>query len=199
MQTALPTCLIGLFLLLVWGAWDLFGQRRQVVLAALASLVLLVCVFLTRRQVGYWADSQHLWNIPWRSQQITHWHSLSIQSRLPSERNLGKRPITTPARPCGSCRPMETPIMSRAKSTRAEVTGRRRRLPSARRLPCTRTGAIIGATPVSRLRHGGQGCSSVVPKLLLNKRTADGSLFRLYNEPRRHHPPALSSTAGAVP
>jgi tetratricopeptide (TPR) repeat protein len=54
--------LIGLFLLVVWAAHDFTKRwRYQVVcLAAAAVLVFSVCLVLTRRQIGYWKDSETL-------------------------------------------------------------------------------------------------------------------------------------------
>ena len=54
--------LIGLFLLLVWAAHDFTKRwRYQVVcLSSAAVLVVSVCLVLTRRQIGYWKDSETL-------------------------------------------------------------------------------------------------------------------------------------------
>lgn len=53
---------IGLFLLVVWTAHDFTKRwRYQVVcLSSAASLVVSVCLVLTRRQIGYWKDSETL-------------------------------------------------------------------------------------------------------------------------------------------
>ena len=55
--------LIGLFLLLAWGAHDLTRRWpfRQVVLSVAAAAVVLVCSALTLRQIGYWKDSNTLY------------------------------------------------------------------------------------------------------------------------------------------
>ncbi len=54
--------LIGVFIILAFGAVDpAAGQRRrQVALAASFGLALLACLLLTWRQVGYWRDSATL-------------------------------------------------------------------------------------------------------------------------------------------
>ena len=54
--------LIGLFLLVVWAAHDFTKRWRYqaVCLAAAAVLVFSVCLVLTRRQIGYWKDSETL-------------------------------------------------------------------------------------------------------------------------------------------
>jgi len=61
--TYLPS--IGLFLALAWGAVDLAGalfspQARQVLLAGTTALVLMTCAYLTRRQLGYWQNTETL-------------------------------------------------------------------------------------------------------------------------------------------
>lgn len=53
--------LIGIFLALVWGIGDLLGPRRKVLGGILLTGILAVCVGMTRKQVGYWADSLTLW------------------------------------------------------------------------------------------------------------------------------------------
>jgi tetratricopeptide (TPR) repeat protein len=52
--------LIGIFVAAAWGVADLAGGRRgrSVVLSAGAVLVLVACLLLTRRQIGYWRDSE---------------------------------------------------------------------------------------------------------------------------------------------
>jgi len=55
--------LIGLFLSLVWGGWELVNHSRQPVrvgaaVAVVAALVL--SIVLTRQQLGYWKDSETL-------------------------------------------------------------------------------------------------------------------------------------------
>jgi Flp pilus assembly protein TadD len=56
--------LIGLFLILVWAVADLAARRPSLraLPAALAALVLAVCVVLTWRQAATWRDSASLWN-----------------------------------------------------------------------------------------------------------------------------------------
>jgi tetratricopeptide (TPR) repeat protein len=51
--------LIGVFIILAFGAADLAAgqRRRQVALAVSGGLALLACLMLTWRQVGYWRDS----------------------------------------------------------------------------------------------------------------------------------------------
>lgn len=51
--------LIGIFIILAFGAADLAAgrRRRQVVLTASCGLALLACLVLTWRQVGYWQNS----------------------------------------------------------------------------------------------------------------------------------------------
>jgi len=54
--------LIGLFLLLVWGICDLTRRWRYqaISLSAAAILAVSLCLVLTRRQLGYWRDSETL-------------------------------------------------------------------------------------------------------------------------------------------
>jgi tetratricopeptide (TPR) repeat protein len=54
--------LIGVFALLVWGAYDLTRQWRfqPLILSALALAVTLPCIALTRRQIHYWKNSETL-------------------------------------------------------------------------------------------------------------------------------------------
>jgi protein O-mannosyl-transferase len=55
--------LIGIFIILAFGAADLAAgqrRRRQVALTASCVLALLACLILTWRQVGYWRDSATL-------------------------------------------------------------------------------------------------------------------------------------------
>jgi protein O-mannosyl-transferase len=53
---------IGLFILVVWGLSDLlsFWRPRQVVLAAAGTAALAGCLVCTRLQLGYWSDSEKL-------------------------------------------------------------------------------------------------------------------------------------------
>ena len=126
--------LIGLFVLLVWGACDLFGPRRKTVLAALAAAVLVACVFLTRSQVCYWANTRGALETYRGGHERQRAGAQFYHAALPcSRKEISSRPITTPARPCGSCRLWGSPIISRAKSISIEATGTRRRLPIARR------------------------------------------------------------------
>jgi tetratricopeptide (TPR) repeat protein len=54
--------LIGIFALLVWGAHDLTRRLRYqpLLLSALALVLALPCIALTRRQLGYWKDMETL-------------------------------------------------------------------------------------------------------------------------------------------
>jgi tetratricopeptide (TPR) repeat protein len=58
--TYLPS--LGLFIMAAWGAAEATARWRQrrLALAFLAVVVLLPCMVLTARQVGYWADSETL-------------------------------------------------------------------------------------------------------------------------------------------
>ena len=55
--------LIGLFIIIAWGAVDLLQRLpyQRVVLRALAVLVLAGCAVTSRRQVEHWRDSNALW------------------------------------------------------------------------------------------------------------------------------------------
>jgi tetratricopeptide (TPR) repeat protein len=55
--------LIGLFVLLAWGAEDLLGRRRLARLAAVPTVAALLaaCLVLTWRQLPYWRNSTVLW------------------------------------------------------------------------------------------------------------------------------------------
>jgi tetratricopeptide (TPR) repeat protein len=54
---------IGLLLMLVWGVSELIRRvpKPQVILAPLATAVLVACTLLSMRQVGMWHDSVTLW------------------------------------------------------------------------------------------------------------------------------------------
>jgi Flp pilus assembly protein TadD len=58
--TYLPS--LGLFIMAAWGAAEAAARwrHRRLLLAFLAVVVLLPCMVLTARQVGYWADSETL-------------------------------------------------------------------------------------------------------------------------------------------
>ena len=52
--------LVGLFIAVVWGVCEIFGEDRRWLAGsvwALFVLVMIFCLFCTRRQVGYWKDS----------------------------------------------------------------------------------------------------------------------------------------------
>jgi protein O-mannosyl-transferase len=55
--------LIGLFLIAVWGAWDLLARWpvRRVILPVAASVVIACYAVMARAQVGCWANSEALW------------------------------------------------------------------------------------------------------------------------------------------
>jgi tetratricopeptide (TPR) repeat protein len=55
--------LIGLFLMVTWGASDLLSRRRygRVVLPAAAVIIIGACAITARAQVGYWRNSLALW------------------------------------------------------------------------------------------------------------------------------------------
>ena len=54
---------LGLLLVLVWGARDLAAQwrGRAVVSTVLATAAAVLCVAMTRRQIGYWQDDETVW------------------------------------------------------------------------------------------------------------------------------------------
>ena len=54
--------LIGLFIALTWGAWEIFGGRIQYkfIWATVACGILAACFRLTMKQAGYWRDSETL-------------------------------------------------------------------------------------------------------------------------------------------
>jgi Flp pilus assembly protein TadD len=55
--------LIGIFIIVAWGAWDLLERvpYRRIVLPAVAGLVVLICAVMARGQVRYWKDNVTLW------------------------------------------------------------------------------------------------------------------------------------------
>lgn len=55
---------IGLFLAVIWEvqSWTARSNAARIVGAIVMACVLIVCGFLTNRQVGYWKDSEALWN-----------------------------------------------------------------------------------------------------------------------------------------
>jgi Flp pilus assembly protein TadD len=73
--------LIGIFVVVTWGACELAGNRRlaRLVLPTAAVAVLALCLVLTRRQVGYWRDSETLFR-----------HALAVtQDNEVAHNNLG--------------------------------------------------------------------------------------------------------------
>jgi tetratricopeptide (TPR) repeat protein len=68
--TYLP--LIGLFVVVSWGAWDLFERvpHREIVLGGAAVLAIGLCVAKTRVEAAYWRDSRSLFE-----------HALAVTSR----------------------------------------------------------------------------------------------------------------------
>jgi protein O-mannosyl-transferase len=78
--TYLP--LIGLFIVVAWGAADLAARRFRpaVWLVPLTAVMLGACIILSRAQVGYWHDSVALWS-----------HALDATgSNFVAENNLGR-------------------------------------------------------------------------------------------------------------
>jgi Tfp pilus assembly protein PilF len=73
--------LIGIFVMLAWGAADV-ADSRQIGLSARmipAACVLLVLVFVTHRQLGYWSNNYELWT-----------HALAVTDRnFIAQNNLG--------------------------------------------------------------------------------------------------------------
>ena len=55
--------LIGLFIIIVWGVYDLLGQwtLRRIVLPVTGALALASCAIIARAQVQYWKNSSALW------------------------------------------------------------------------------------------------------------------------------------------
>ncbi len=51
--------LVGIFIMVAWGAWELAGPRRvpRAVATAVAAAAILACTLLTWKQVGYWCDT----------------------------------------------------------------------------------------------------------------------------------------------
>jgi tetratricopeptide (TPR) repeat protein len=73
--------LIGIFLMLSWGAADLATAWRvpRVAVVAAAAAVLVACVALTWIQIGYWKSDQDLWE-----------HALAVtEKNYPAHNNLG--------------------------------------------------------------------------------------------------------------
>ena len=64
--------LIGLFVVVSWGAWDLFERvpHREIVLGGAAVLAIGLCVAKTRVEAAYWRDSRSLFE-----------HALAVTSR----------------------------------------------------------------------------------------------------------------------
>jgi tetratricopeptide (TPR) repeat protein len=79
--------LLGLFLALVWGACDVADRwrYRDFALSAIAVTAMLLCVALTRQQIGYWKDTESLFG-----------HALAVtENNAEAHYNLG---ITLAAR-----------------------------------------------------------------------------------------------------
>jgi len=53
---------LGVFILTIWGAYEMAGGRRfqQIALAVASSAAIVLCLALTRQQLGYWKDSETL-------------------------------------------------------------------------------------------------------------------------------------------
>jgi tetratricopeptide (TPR) repeat protein len=70
--------LVGIFLILAWGAAEL-GRRRPCLVAGVAALVLVGCVAVSRQQVRSWRDSDALWE-----------HALAVtEGNFVAHNNLG--------------------------------------------------------------------------------------------------------------
>lgn len=74
--------LIGLFIILAWGAADVAKRWRlpRAGLATAAAILLIALAVITQRQVGYWNDSTTLW---------THALAVTIDNHL-AHNNLGR-------------------------------------------------------------------------------------------------------------
>jgi Flp pilus assembly protein TadD len=74
--------LIGLFILIAWGGYDLakHWQLRPAVLVFLAALPILACVPLTRLQLGYWRNSLALFEhaLRWTAKNYTAENNLAL-------------------------------------------------------------------------------------------------------------------------
>ncbi len=55
--------LIGIFIIVAWGAWDLLERvpYRRIALPAAAGIAVLTCTVIARGQVQYWKDNVTLW------------------------------------------------------------------------------------------------------------------------------------------
>jgi tetratricopeptide (TPR) repeat protein len=55
--------LVGIFIMVAWGAWDLFERvpYRRIALPAAAGIAVLTCTVIARGQVQYWKDNVVLW------------------------------------------------------------------------------------------------------------------------------------------
>ena len=86
--TYLP--LVGLFIAAVWGAYDALARVRQrdAVLVAAAGVVLVLCLWRTRVEVGYWHDSIALFE---RALSVTPSNALAHNNLGIALRNAGRQ------------------------------------------------------------------------------------------------------------
>jgi Tfp pilus assembly protein PilF len=80
---------VGLFCMLVWGASDLLEQQHAIRRAAAALAVVILIIFggLVRRQVGFWRNSETLWN---HTLQVTQRNFVAHDSLAEYQLKLGR-------------------------------------------------------------------------------------------------------------
>ena len=81
---------IGLFIVVAWGAVDLLAgwRHRHVLLAGAAALVLVACAIAARRQVGYWRSSVVLWEHALEVTTANHRAESNLAHALAGQRRL---------------------------------------------------------------------------------------------------------------
>jgi Flp pilus assembly protein TadD len=98
--TYLP--LIGIFIAVVWGAADLCERAavRPVWRGTIAGIVVVACMLLTYRQLGYWANSRALWEhaVHVNPDNATAWHMLGMDHHKASRSLEAIRCFTTASR-----------------------------------------------------------------------------------------------------
>ena len=96
---------LGIFVVLVWGASELSGRRRYQAVGATATVAVaaLVCFCLTRKQVGYWKNSETLFRhalLVTRNNYLAHGNlGLALQEQGHTEEAMGEYRAALKAKP----------------------------------------------------------------------------------------------------
>ena len=71
--------LIGVFVLLAWGTYDLTkGRRRQVLALSVTGIAgIALCAVLTRRQIAYWSSGESLFRHTIQVTRNNYWPAIA--------------------------------------------------------------------------------------------------------------------------